>query len=366
MMSKALWKRPRLERTQRLNPARPHIVEVQYLRAMAVVLVMIAHLHQSEARFFSDPLLGDFGFTGFIGVDVFFVISGFIIHHLYRTHSGFDFRFLLNRFNRIYPLYWVFSLAAIAGYFVMEDSLTSNVASLDLIGSFSLIPTGQPPILMVGWTLTHELYFYTAYGLMLVLPNKWRPWAVGFWVAPTLFALLLDVNGLSPWLDLFFSPFNLLFLAGGLLAEYRIALERMRVMALASMVTGGLIALGWTQAFGFDGLTDPANRVLFYFLFAFATVWSVLAWKPVLSGIVARIGDWSYALYLSHILVIGVLSRLLVRFIDGEWWTSPVYYGLTAIACLVVGGLAHLGVERPLLKLGKQLIGKVRVQTRQA
>jgi exopolysaccharide production protein ExoZ len=349
-----------------LTSARTNIVEVQYLRALAVVLVMIAHLHQSEARFFSDPMFGDFGYAGFVGVDVFFVISGFIIHHLYRSHAGFDVSFLLNRFNRIYPLYWIFSLAAIAGYFVMGDSLTSNVTSLDIVGSLSLIPTGQPPILMVGWTLTHELYFYIAYGLMLVLPSRWRGWAVGCWVVPTLLALILDYKALSPWLGLMLSPFNLLFLAGGLLAEFRSILERMRNTALALMVTGGLIATSWTQIYGFDGLTDPSARVLFYFLFAVSCVWTFLAWRPAMSGVAARIGDWSYALYLSHILVIGVLSRLLVRFIDGEWWASPVYYSVTIVACVCVGGLAHIGVERPLLKLGKRIIGKVLVQSRQA
>ena len=103
---------------------RAQIIEVQYLRALAVLLVLIGHINQSEMRVLDGDVLGSVGFFGFSGVDVFFVISGFIIHTLYRDHTGLDWRFFLNRLNRIYPMYWLVTLVGIAGF-------RSHVSSCD-------------------------------------------------------------------------------------------------------------------------------------------------------------------------------------------------------------------------------------------
>ena len=153
---------------------RPTLHEVQHLRAIAVLLVVLAHLHQSEARFFPQALLGDYAFAGFAGVDIFFVISGFIIHYLYRHRDRISARFFLDRINRIYPLYWLFTGLALTGYWVMGGALSATPGEIDIAGSLALIPLGHPPVLLVGWTLTHELWFYLVYGLCLGLPRPAR------------------------------------------------------------------------------------------------------------------------------------------------------------------------------------------------
>lgn len=335
------------------------IVELQHLRALAVLLVVFAHIHQHDARFFPAPLLDQTAFFGFSGVDVFFVLSGFIIHWLYRDQAGFDLRYFLNRLNRILPLYWIFTALAVAGYVLIGDTLTRDQGELDLLASLTLIPTGQPPVLMVGWTLTHELYFYFAYGLMLLLPRGARRWAVLAWAAATL-AFNAFPHGLhTPWLDLVFSPFNGLFLAGALMAEFR---QRLTALKWPGLVLAGLgLALGlyWCHTHGLDGLASGPLRVAVLAPFAIGFSWAVLAWRPHLPGWLARIGDASYAIYLSHILVIGVLARLMPRFIGDMPLSSLGFYAVALAACLVFGWLTHILLERPLLQAGKGLIRRI-------
>jgi peptidoglycan/LPS O-acetylase OafA/YrhL len=334
------------------------IVEIQHLRALAVLLVVLAHIHQSDARFFSAPLLDRTAYFGFAGVDVFFVLSGFIIHHLYRGHAGFDLRYFLNRLNRILPLYWIFTALALAGYFAIGDSLTRSVGELDLIASLTLIPAHQPPVLMVGWTLTHELYFYAAYGVMLMLPVRYRVWAALAWAVATAAYVAAPIAG-GPWLALIFSPFNLLFLGGALIAEFRSSLAGLRWPALVLATGGAVLGLVWTHINGMDALANGVERVGVFAPFAVGAAWAWLAWSPRLPGLAARIGDWSYAIYLSHLLAIGVLARLLPGFVDGAIWSSPLFYAIALAACLMLGALTHTLVEQPLLKLGKAAIRRL-------
>ena len=197
------------------------IVEIQHLRMVAVLLVVLAHIHQADARFLTTTLLDQTAYFGFAGVDVFFVLSGFIIHHLYRDYRGLDVRYFLKRLNRIFPLYWIFTGLTLAGYLVFAGSLTRSFAELDLIASLTLTPHHDLPILLVGWTLTHELYFYALFGLALALPPVWRVRAAGLWAAATIAATVLMPRDVSPWLSVAFSPFNLLFLSGIALSVLR-------------------------------------------------------------------------------------------------------------------------------------------------
>tara|TARA_R110002073_G_scaffold229752_2_gene390595 strand:+ start:21324 stop:22397 length:1074 start_codon:yes stop_codon:yes gene_type:complete len=339
------------------QPARGQIVELQYLRALAVILVVIGHTHQTEGRLIGDQLLGNFAYFGFSGVDVFFVISGFIIHHIYGHTAGFRPRFFLARLNRIFPLYWVYTAIAMVGsLLVFGDGPDTALHQKDWLATITLYPVGYPPILPVGWTLTHELYFYLVYAIYLALPGRVRPWTVLVWAGLTVGGLFGLADGLSPLVGLTVSPFNLLFLAGALIAQFSDRLLAMRGIALAVTAVGAALGLAWTAAHGLEGLSDPAIRVPIFTPFAIGTVWAVLAWRPRLPALAARIGDWSYACYLGHILVLQILGLTLAPVLSGTAFASPVYYSLAILASLVLAWLSHRLVERPLLRLGKWVI----------
>ena len=337
----------------------PTLIEIQFLRAIAVLMVVMAHIHQADARFYGTPLTGQTSFFGFAGVDVFFVLSGFIIHHLYKDHAGFDLRYFLNRLNRILPLYWIFTALALVGYLTMGGTLTRSAGDLDILGSLTLIPTGELPVLQVGWTLTHELYFYLAYGLALILPRATRTWAALGWALASL-AYTLAPHGMSSvWLDLIFSPFNFLFLSGVMLASLYPRIRRLRLVALAILAGGLVLGLIWTHIHGLAGLAATPLRVVILAPFAMGLVATFLAWTPGLPARFARVGDWSYAIYLSHILVIGVLARLLPELTGDGRLGSVVLHLAGLAACLALGGMVHAWIERPLLDRGKALIARL-------
>lgn len=343
--------------TPAAQPGRGHIVELQYLRALAVLMVVIGHTHQTEGRLIGDQLLGQFAYFGFSGVDVFFVISGFIIHRIYGTKSGLRPRFYLARLNRIFPLYWIYTAIAAVGFLlVFGNSPDTALHQKNWLATITLFPVGYPPLLPVGWTLTHELYFYLVYAIYLALSVRVRPWAALGWAGLTLGGLFGLAEGQSPLIGLLISPFNLLFLAGALMAQFFDRLLTLRFTALVMSIFGAALGLAWTGMYGLEGLSDPALRVPVFAPFAIGTVWAALAWRPRLPALAARIGDWSYACYLGHILVLDILARILAPYLSGSVFASLTYYTLGMLGTLVLAWLSHRLVERPLLRLGQMAI----------
>lgn len=345
-----------------MSTARPRaeIVELQYLRAIAVLMVVVGHLHQAGGRFTGADILGPVGYLGFAGVDVFFVISGFIIHTLYRSAKRPTASYALKRLNRIYPLYWIFTALALLGYLAMGDSLTRQITDIDWLTTVALLPSSQPPLLLVGWTLIHEIYFYLVYGLLLFLPGRWRWAAIATWLGLTLLAQTSWLAPTNPWSALVLSPFNLLFIAGLGLAELRPHLARTRWIALPILLVGVAIATRWTATYGLDGLADAGDRVFAFLTLAIALVWAVLAWQPRWHAALTGIGDWSYAIYLGHLLVIGTLARIIGRMAEPGLASTLALYMIGLALSLALGFLTHRFLEMPLLAAGKKQIAKLK------
>jgi exopolysaccharide production protein ExoZ len=137
---------------------------LQILRALAALLVLLFHGQGVVKQVFHGNYFNQYFSMGKCGVDIFFVLSGFIIfytnHKLIGKPSSF-LGFIKKRLIRIYPIYWIVTLAILPAYlfvpsFGQGDELQTNV----IIPSFLLVPGYRAPILVAGWTLIHELLFY--------------------------------------------------------------------------------------------------------------------------------------------------------------------------------------------------------------
>lgn len=338
------------------KPPAGTFLSVQYLRGAAALIVMVFHIFSNRI---AAPFAGTSGVAlGMWGVDIFFVLSGFI---MWRTAgegvpAG---RFLLRRAVRILPLYWLFLTLWIGLRLAVPDGLgNADVTPSTLVFSYLLIPHHHAvfgavwPILTVGWTLQLELFFYAVFAALLcAVPPGPR--------LPALMAALAALAGLGYLLApgnpvglTYTSPLLLEFLGGIALGAMVGRLSAMpRSLALA-LVAGGIAAAALLAGYG----ENDALRPLALGLPAVAVVAGLLGCERALrekpNRTLLALGDASYALYLAHPLAIAaaaVVWRRLGLPVTGE--AALAFVPAAALVAVAVALVAHRAVERPLLRL---------------
>ena len=344
---------------------RQRFCNIQALRAIAVLLVVVRHVQVYMARNAGEYPIPSRFLVGDMGVDLFFVISGFVMvaaHPFPCTSASQVGHFLWRRVTRIYPLYWVYSLPALAIYLWKPAWLHrfDSGMQVNLVRSFLLWPQQGWPLLGQAWSLVYEMYFYVVFAGLLRLRGKWFTGGLLAWAG-----LVLVGNGLLaslPALDypetrLPVAMLTLEFIAGALVG---LAASRMR--SALTTVWGGLLtglAVAWIV-----GIVLPAgeslkagSRVLDYGLPSVALVAGLVALENAgrrLPGVFAAIGDWSYSIYLSHIFVIAALARLVPPDAASHPLAEVFAVVLTIGVVLLVGGVSYRYLERPLLRLTRQ------------
>ncbi|MDP2258847.1 MAG: acyltransferase [Caulobacter sp.] len=312
-------------------------VSIQHLRAMAALSVALFHACQWSRIDFS---------IGAAGVDLFFVISGFVMWTVTAGRDPTPLAFLRRRVIRVAPLYWLVTLALVAGALAFPQRFPEVEPRADhVLLSLAFIqhmnPDGQPfPVLPPGWTLNYEAVFYLVFASCLILPVRRRIAAL------TMALLLLSIAGFAwpPGYVMLLNPMFLQFLAGVWLA--RLAQERLLPeRAIGWLLLGlglTLFLLLWLSAIDPD-LWRPMIWGLPAVLVVAGAVsvesdggWPAWRWLGLL-------GDASYSIYLTHTLTIGALAMTIGA------WNPPLFVPL-AMAVAILGGLAsYLLIERPML-----------------
>lgn len=296
------------------------ILGIQALRALAACLVLLSHIHYIEARDHGDAITPLFLLYGYSGVDLFFVISGFVMVLVTRGRLGHAHQagaFLFSRMARIYPTYWLFcALAACA--FAVTGSLAMKLEAGNIPASLMLWPQHAQMFLGIAWTLAHEMYFYFVFTLLILAPARFLPWLLALWAALVLAGQALGAGGASTPVAHVFDPLTLEFIAGAFVGLLATSGRRLWPhLSLALGLTGlvaGMALIGPDQATG--AITDNWPRTLVFTLPCALIVYGAVGleldhgWRA--PGWAVRLGDWSYSLYLGHFLVISALSRLWV------------------------------------------------------
>jgi exopolysaccharide production protein ExoZ len=318
------------------------LTNLQAVRAFAAIAVVIFHFGLLPATTLSFPV-------GAAGVDLFFVLSGFIIAHSSARSAR---HFLAHRLIRVVPAYWI--ATALATLFTLRH-LDPGEAFGWLVQSLFYLPGpgGRPALIFVGWTLVYELAFYLLYWLALRFGPRRAP-AVAL---PLLLILaLVSLPGApGPW------PLLLEFALGVgifLLSE-RVAAVR-TVPGAAGLVLAGLgvlllPALPLLIGYRPDDY-QSIERVLCWGLPSGAVVLGLIIAEhrglAIKSSPVLLLGAASYSIYLLHPIAVGQLLQL-----------SPVQPPLSWLYCLgaltITVGLSvgfHLRVEAPLLRRMRALL----------
>ncbi|MEP6478269.1 MAG: acyltransferase [Rhodoglobus sp.] len=343
---------------------------IQVARGLAALAVVAFHSGSIEEKYFHGVTIMPSIFSeGMAGVDLFFVISGFVMvlttrnSHVRPAAVG---KFAWNRFFRIYPTYWFYFLLLVPVLFLLPGFINAAQGGhVDLFTSFFLLPSDTLPILIVGWTLTLELWFYVVFIVVLFLPRRWLIPALAVW-----FVLLVIVNwngpiDSTPFVEVPANSLAIEFIFGGVAALLfrRIPTALTPVLAAAGIAV--LIFLGTPTPSSITagpGLARPLTIGLGFALLLLAAT----AFENRRSiGPFARLtilGDMSYSVYLSHVLVLSVTGRIWAAF-AGPFSTNIVavvaYWVLTFTAVLVFGYLSYRFVERPVMRLSVRWRGRV-------
>jgi len=196
-----------------------HMLEnIQILRAIAALLVVLHHaLPHYEAMGGSLEPVKHIGAWGFTGVDIFFVISGYIMVYTTidkpRTLSSAK-RFVKHRFFRIYLGYWPFFAVMLLALYLTDPA---RLASLDITGSFLLTQTDMfKLVLPVSWSLGYEVYFYLLITLTFFLPSRYLKQLMLLWTLSGA-EIIVSLAWHTPKTPIFYDPFLLEFFSGMLL-----------------------------------------------------------------------------------------------------------------------------------------------------
>ena len=331
------------------------IVSIQVCRGLAALLVVFTHIEGIETKYFAVNHLRLFRY-GDLGVDLFFVISGVVIASVSAGKFGHPRGaciFLYHRLARIFPVFWIYTTLTLVAYFITLQTIAGR---FNIVASYLLIPNHLPMLLLQGWTLSFELYFYLIISLLLFLaPERIVPWLLALW-GVSVILLKLHI-GLSPHpiIQLLISPSVCEFLAGWIL--FRIYRRSQLHPAAGIFVLAASLALLIAVIFQYDpsSIADhPWRRPILYGSFATLFLFGALELERTklihYLPFFASIGDWSYSIYLSHVLVLNLIARLVAPSLSYPAAMALILVvGITAV--LLIGYLSYTWIERPLLAL---------------
>jgi exopolysaccharide production protein ExoZ len=339
---------------------------VQALRGIAALMVVICHTRDNLLGTPFESFATTFMLPGAMGVDLFFLVSGFIMVYTTRNTDGsvhYTLDFMAKRIARVWPVYAVLALLFVG---VLAYPHLASIPWRDFGRSLLFLPVDarRPPYYSLpyglGWTLNFEMYFYLVFAVSM-LAGRWRWLAFYGWMLVMLVVVPLLVTGhasLNPRQDYMLgidvidqatNPVIWDFVAGttiGLLYGAGARIDRKWVSYL--LILASLALIVWRASpghVGFHGMADWGGplAVLFAVL--------ALAYKsrdPRVPKILVWLGSISFSLYLVHVTVLIVLQELVVTMGYGQWIKTPTFVGLFILATLLVAELSRRLLENGL------------------
>lgn len=304
--------------------------------------------------------------VGSRGVDIFFVISGFVMAH---STLGYDPRgdrvqqagaFMIKRVIRVVPLYWIATL------WTAKHLILSGGANLDLVRDFLFLPRFHDqqhdlvwPYLFQGWTINYEMFFYALFALSMLV-GRWRIAALStsllVMISLGVFASIVHAHSNSAAIIFYTSNMLVEFLMGVWLFYWmRGHAHRPPTAVLVATLLIAFCLLAIPNPDMVRGFADGCVSVLI--------VWSgVLLSRGTDWRWLRKLGDVSYSTYLFHMTIFGI-----VRWIAGA--LGLVSHSIPSIVAGIVlymvlasllGLVIHQWVERPMLAFMRGWLDKPR------
>lgn len=295
------------------------IEPLQVLRGIAAILIMAKHaLYEVDLI---SPI--DFNYGNFdhytVGIDIFFVLSGFIMVYISRGNHGVAYAkdFMMRRIIRIFPTYWFYTLLLAFVAVVLPQVLgKAEFVFVDLLKSLFFIPylngAGDiQPLLAVGWSLNYEMYFYAIFALCLILPVRYGLWVMAGYFMVSVATGFFGLQGVAAE---FYSRLIILeFLAGAFIGF--LLLRNIRLPAYFIYIGWGFVALSVSALFFTDILAAQGIEYSKPFVGIMSVLLLALPQKSAQAKMPKAgvlIGDSSYTLYLAHPFAIGAVTQAIL------------------------------------------------------
>ena len=325
------------------------IGNLQVIRAFAALNVVLLHSlftansYELPTRYFAALNKSEWGNSG---VDLFFVVSGFVMIYTQWQKPKSAYEFFKNRIIRIIPLYWALTFLFATIYILMPTvfrdtsiTITHYVSSLLFVSN---IVADKNPLLFMGWTLEYEMLFYALFSLGIMFPSK---------LVKFLFpAIVLVLLSLFTRLDFIV----LEFIFGMIAAVIFLKVPKIKFalpVFLASVIVLGIDVFAETQL----------HRALKWGVPSFFVVLSACYLPQLKNRALIMLGDASYSIYLIQIFTIAIFYKLT------RWVPDFVPNDLIIVACVTFTAIAGIMLfytfEMPLVKLTKKIWGPAQYKT---
>jgi exopolysaccharide production protein ExoZ len=327
-------------------------LSVQFLRFIAALLVVLSHANYVAGVYWSNSnsptvsYLFDFGHSG---VHIFFVISGFVM--VYSTFSSTPAMsprdFLLRRFLRIYPIYWLYAL----GYLVWKIGEMGPLPAPDIVRSLLLSPGYSSLLIGQGWTLSYEVYFYLCFAAAITLGMNRGLIALSmFFVVSIALRKLLPID--DPTAGLISNSLLLEFIAGSGIAAAVLNGFQIPMFACRAAIGTAVLAFGAGVWFGYDRIPTViswgAPSALLVGGLAFAELKGHI---PNRMKRAAYLGDSSYSLYLLHTILLSGMFYGASRVFSGNHFERLILCVVFSVACCLISIICFNWIEKRISRM---------------
>lgn len=317
-----------------------NINNLQILRAFAAINVVIFHIiGTSTAYGFEPDKLSLFRGWGANGVDVFFVLSGFVMLHSQLQKKRSAWNFFKFRLIRIIPIYWFVTMIVVFSYFLVPlSSFNSTIPSIEMILQslffLSAAISGNSPVLGVGWTLEWEMLFYLIFAFSLLF-SKWNK--------SYLFIIIFFIFTIIVTSEFIIIEFLYGMLIAYLYDQYSVGHKK----GLAIAIVGFVFLLCSINQLD----SEYFHRVIVWGLPSFLIIFGLVYAKQYKSLLLEYLGNASYSIYLIHFLFISVFYKVINNM------SIVLNNDFLAFSCLIgsilCGAILYSFIEKPLMEFLK-------------
>lgn len=353
------------------------IKSIHYLRGIAAILVVCFHIRGYINGVYAQENLGDLlFFSGASGVDLFFIISGFIIAMSSdRTKDSF-LPFIIKRLFRIYPVF----ICTLLLFVVINNNYSLSEIAMSLLFIHRDYHAEAPffgyNILYPAWTLTYEIYFYIIFCISLTISKKHVILLSSFLLLSPVFLYQLFINGsvslsanlslkvapsfLNALVNIQSSPMIIEFVYGMILYIFfkcQISLKHVGIISSTLIIIYiSMFFSGYRFGYG------PINFGIWaLFLFVGCVLWEKIN-NIKDYAILNALGDYSYSIYLTHAVVLSVLTkyeRSIPIYNSGGGFSKIIF----TIACIVIVSYVLFNyIEKPGINIGRVIIKKIKIR----